>query len=72
MKYAFEKVWLPDDKVVAVTPFTIRFNPPHDHFSWITEDGNPMPQFDAVKSIEKVKGKPPIVNYIKSEGVECL
>ena len=71
IKFAFENVWLPDDRVVAVTPFTIRYNPPHDHFSWITQNGNHYPQFDAVKSIKKIKGKPPIVTYYKSKILEC-
>jgi hypothetical protein len=71
IKYAYEKIWLPDNKVVAVTPFTIRFNPPHDHFSWITEDGNPMPQFEAVKSIKKTRGKPPVINYQIRQELDC-
>ncbi len=68
---AFENVWLKDDKVVAVTPFTVRYDPPHDHFSWITKSGTPYPQFNAIKDIEKVKGKPPVVNYVKSKVIVC-
>lgn len=71
IKYAFEKVWLPDPRVVAITPFTIRYEYPFDHFSWITEDGNPYPQFDAVKNIEKTKGKPPVVSYAPTKILEC-
>ena len=71
IKYAFENVWLKDDKVVAVTPFTIKYDPPYDHFSWITQNNNPYPQFTAVKDIEKTKGKPPIVTYTKTKVLEC-
>lgn len=70
-KYAFENVWMPDPKVVAITPFTIRYDPPHDHFSWVTHDNNPYPQFNAVKDIEKVEGKPPVVTYTKSKILNC-
>lgn len=72
LKYAYEKIWLPDDRVAAVTPFTIRFDPPHDHFSWISKDGNPLPQFSAIKGMEKVKGKPPVISYTKGQALECL
>lgn len=70
-RYAFENVWLPDDRVVAITPFTVRYKEPFDHFSWITKDGNPYPQFNAIKDIEKVEGKPPTVEYYKSKIIEC-
>ena len=70
-KYAFEEVWLKDDRVVAVTPFTIRYNPPHDHFSWVTVNNNPYAQFEAIKNIKKVKGKPQTVTYYRSQVLEC-
>lgn len=70
-KYAFETVWLPDPRVAAVTPFTIRYNPPHDNFSWLTQDNNPYPQYNAVKDIKKTEGRPPIVTYIKTKVLEC-
>lgn len=71
IKYAFEQVWLKDDRIVAITPFTIRYSPPHDHFSWIEQDGDKYPQFDAIKNIKKVKGKPPSIEYLKSKKIEC-
>ena len=71
IREAFEKVWLPDKNIVAITPFTIFYEPPHDHFSWVDNDLKPYPQFLAVKDIKKVKGKPPIVDYIKSKVLEC-
>ena len=71
IKYAFENVWLPDDRIIAVTPFTIKYNPPFDNFSWVTKNNSPYPQFTAIKSIEKVKGKPQIVSYYKSKEFKC-
>jgi hypothetical protein len=58
IKIAFEEVWLPDDRVMAVTPFTIWYDPPFDHFSWLTRDRVPYPQYDAVRSIKKIRGTP--------------
>jgi hypothetical protein len=59
-KIAFEKVWLKDDRVRAVMPFTIKYNPPFDHFSWIKDDyKSTYKQFDVIKSLPKVSGKPP-------------
>ena len=55
---AYEEVWLKDNRVWAVTPFTIWYNPPFDHFSWINRDGEPYEHFEAVKSMEKVEGNP--------------
>ncbi|MBU0650113.1 hypothetical protein KJ605_01535 [Patescibacteria group bacterium] len=55
---AFETVWLKDERVRAVTPFTVYYKPPFDHFSWINEDGVPYRQFEVVKNIPKIKGEP--------------
>ncbi|TXI31248.1 MAG: hypothetical protein E6Q58_05380 [Niabella sp.] len=71
IKEAFENVWLKDDRIVAVTPFTVRYDEPFDHFSWITKEGNNYPQFDAVKSIKKVKGNPPYVEYSVEKRLVC-
>ena len=59
MRIAYEEIWLPDDRVRAVTPFTIRYKAPFDHFSWISEGGVPYIQYDKVKSIDKIAGNPP-------------
>lgn len=60
IKQAFEEVWLPDERVVAVTPFTIRYDPPHDNFSWIKpNDDGVYPQFDTIQQMTKVAGDPP-------------
>ena len=58
-KIAFEEVWLRDDRVRAVMPFTIRYDPPFDHFSWVNKDKVPYLHYEVLKKVEKVKGKPP-------------
>lgn len=59
-KIAYEQVWLKDPKVRAVIPFTIKYNAPFDHFSWVKEDyKGTYKQFDVVKNIPKVVGIPP-------------
>jgi hypothetical protein len=58
IKRAYEHVWLTDDRVVAVTPFTVWYDPPFDHFSWVNRDRVPYEHYLAVKSIKKVKGNP--------------
>lgn len=64
-KIAFEQVWLPDDRVRAVTPFTIFYKPPFDHFSWINQDGVPYAQYETLKRIAKTKGEP--AGLVKTE-----
>ena len=59
-KYTFEQIWLKDPKVRAVMPFTIKYNSPFDHFSWIKEDyKSTYKQFDVIKSLSKIAGNPP-------------
>ncbi len=59
-KIAFEKVWLKDDRVRAVMPFTIKYNPPFDHFSWVKSDYvSTYKQFDVIKDLPKIAGTPP-------------
>lgn len=58
-KSAYEDIWLKDDRVRAVMPFTIRYNPPFDHFSWVNFDYVPYSHFNVVKKMEKVAGEPP-------------
>ena len=51
---AYENVWLPDKRVVAVTPFTLNYHtPPLDNFSWLDKDGHPYPQYETIKEIPK-------------------
>ncbi len=58
MEIAYEKYWLPDDRVLAVMPFTIWYRPPFDNFSWIDNDKKPYAHFEAIKSMKKVAGTP--------------
>ncbi|MBU4380720.1 hypothetical protein KKF75_00670 [Patescibacteria group bacterium] len=60
-KTAFENVWLPDDRIVAVTPFTIKYPPPDDHFSWLDADEKPYLQYKVIQSLPKTAGLPPFV-----------
>jgi hypothetical protein len=57
-KWAFENVWLKDEKVRAVMPFTVWYEPPFDHFSWVNHDKVPYFHFDEIKKMKKVKGEP--------------
>ncbi len=58
-KTAYKEVWLKDDRVRAVMPFTIRYDPPFDHFSWVNRDKVPYYHYDVVKKMKKVNGDPP-------------
>jgi hypothetical protein len=70
-KIAFEEVWLKDDRVRAVTPFTIFYNPPFDHFSWINRDGVPYEQYETVKRIKKIKGEPATLQKTQMQISDC-
>lgn len=61
LKIAYETIWLKDDRVRAVTPFTVWYKPPNDHFAWVNRDRVPYKQYDVVKGIEKIAGRPPIL-----------
>lgn len=54
---AFAEVWLPDERVVAITPFILK-RKDADNFSWIDNFGNPYPQFELVRKIEKIPAFP--------------
>lgn len=60
-KTAYETVWLKDDRVRAVTPFTVWYKPPNDHFAWVTQNLVPYKQYDTVKGIKKIAGQPPVL-----------
>jgi hypothetical protein len=57
-KKAYEDVWLKDVRVRAVTPFTIWYDPPFDHFSWVNKDNVPYKHYEVIKRMRKVKGTP--------------
>lgn len=58
-KTAYKDYWLKDDRVRAVIPFTVRYDAPFDHFSWVNADNVPYYHYDVIKDMEKVKGEPP-------------
>lgn len=58
-KTAFNDIWLKDPRVRAVMPFTIKYNSPYDHFSWVNRDKVPYLHYDVIKEMKKVEGKPP-------------
>lgn len=70
-KTAFEEVWLKDNKVRAVTPFTILYNPPYDHFSWVNSNGVPYEQYEVVKKIKKIKGEPASLQKTQMQISNC-
>lgn len=61
-EHAFLYVWLPDQQVVAVTPFVLNYQTdPFLPFSWITVgEGDVYPQYTRVQSLPKQIGKPAI------------
>ena len=67
---AYEDVWLKDKRIRAVMPFTIKYDPPFDHFSWLNADNVPYKHFDVIRDMKKEVGKPPVlvVNKIKVGG----
>ena len=69
---AFKEFWLKDDRVMAVTPFTIRYDAPFDHFSWVNKDNVPYKQYEVVKSMLKVAGTPEKLETAKVAQVGCL
>lgn len=59
-KQVFEQVYLPDSRVIAVTPFVLKQIGGVDNFSFTTPNGGHYPQWDAITSLGKVKGNPPL------------
>ena len=56
---AYKNVWLPDKRVVAVTPFTLNYQAePLDIFSWFDSQGQPYPQYERVKNLPKISWWP--------------
>lgn len=69
-EYAYTNIWLPDDRVKAVTPFILNYQgQPFLGFS-LLELGSlsPKAQFIAIQNIEKTKGEPEIVDKARLTG----
>ncbi len=59
-RIAFNTVWLPDDRVKAVTPFILNYqSEPFLQFSWVKpQNVGVFPEFELVKSLPKDTGNP--------------
>ncbi|MBP8591438.1 hypothetical protein KBI33_03195 [Candidatus Shapirobacteria bacterium] len=56
---AYQNIWLPDKRVIAVTPFTLNYQAtPLDIFSWFDHEGQPYPQYERVKKLPKISWWP--------------
>lgn len=65
---AYENYWLKDDRVMAVTPFTLNYPyPPFLEFSWLDVEGNPSPQYSLVAKLPKISWQPPQENKYELE-----
>ncbi|OGY29397.1 MAG: hypothetical protein A3F33_03495 [Candidatus Woykebacteria bacterium RIFCSPHIGHO2_12_FULL_43_10] len=58
-KSVFNDIYLPDERVIAVTPFGIQINT-LDNFSFVSKSGKKFPQFETIKNLPKTKGQPPL------------
>ncbi|MEK7611347.1 MAG: hypothetical protein AAB486_03185 [Patescibacteria group bacterium] len=58
-RIAFSEVWLKDPSIVAVTPFQLKRDD-FDNFAFVAPDGSKFPQWNALTSISKVAGAPPV------------
>jgi len=67
--YAYQSVWLPDERVVAVTPFILNYQgEPFFKFSWVKRDNvGVYPEFGKIQTLTKEEGRPDI---FESGGVE--
>jgi len=63
---AYNQIWLPDTRVIAVTPFLLNYqSEPFLGFSWQRENSPEFySQYQTVKSLNKIKGMPVIEENI--------
>lgn len=54
---AFNDIFLPDQRVIAVTPFIMKLKG-IDNFAFIDGKDNPYPQYEVIKAISKTSGHP--------------
>lgn len=68
-KTAFENVWLPDEQVVAVTPFILNYQgEPFANFSWAMMDNKDFyPQYYITKDMPKLAGTPARIDKGEAE-----
>ena len=58
-RQAFQDIFLPDGRVVAVTPFILKFDS-YDNFAFISSTGEKFPQWNTIMSFAKTAGAPPV------------
>ncbi len=61
-RYAYQNIWLPDKRVVAVTPFVLNYQgEPFLKFSWVQLNNiGVYPEYEAVQGMTKESGRPEI------------
>jgi len=70
-KYAFENVWIKDDRIKAVTPFLLNYPEPlFADFSWLDKNGEPYLQFETIKNIPKKSWWPEQINKFTFNKIE--
>lgn len=62
LEKAYTNVWIPDDRVKAITPFVLNYqSEPFTKFSFARPDNDGYyPQFDRMQEINKIAGEPEI------------
>lgn len=68
---AYKDVWFPDNRVRAVTPFTIWYQPPADHFAWVDNRYIPYEHFQRIRSLNKIGGNPEKLSISSAGAVGC-
>ena len=58
-KIAMRDLYGPDGRVVAVAPFILKYDN-YDNFAFVKPDGSKYPQWDAIVSLPKTTGAPPL------------
>lgn len=62
---SFKNIWN-DKRIVAVTPFILRYlTPPFEQFSWVSKEGVPTSFYEKVKNMQKPKGEPVQVHSLE-------
>jgi len=56
---AFRDIFLPDSRVVAITPFILKYDS-YDNFAFISSSGEKFPQWNTILSFTKTAGSPPV------------
>jgi hypothetical protein len=58
-KIVFRDLYGPDSRVVAVAPFILKYDG-YDNFAFMKPDGSHYPQWEAITSLPKTAGAPPL------------